>query len=189
MANFLHEKLPPSYIQDAKNFSVVKPLNSGEARASPASPVPRPLLCSISKFFHNSKICNSCKNGLLFVCILWRNSYFYLLCQFSAVCLLENDNLFTFSEYFYHFYSKKCRQIAAKCNKIVKLNDSLAKKTLETGFKKKKNSSPRVRSEPAAPIRHHISNVVYYKMSFLMCFWNAFHSHQYKTVLDCFRPM
>ena len=38
-----HEKLPPSYIQDAKNFSVVKPLNSGEARASPASPVPRPL--------------------------------------------------------------------------------------------------------------------------------------------------
>ena len=39
-----HEKLPPSYIQDAKNFSVVKPLNSGEARASPASPVPRPLV-------------------------------------------------------------------------------------------------------------------------------------------------
>ena len=38
-----HEKLPPSYFQDAKNFSVVKPLNSGEARASPASPVPRPL--------------------------------------------------------------------------------------------------------------------------------------------------
>ena len=38
-----HEKFPPSYIQDAKNFSVVKPLNSGEARASPASPVPRPL--------------------------------------------------------------------------------------------------------------------------------------------------
>ena len=42
-----HEKLPPSYIQDAKNFSVVKPLNSGEARASPASPVPRPLYLSI----------------------------------------------------------------------------------------------------------------------------------------------
>ena len=38
-----HKKLPPSYIQAAKNFSVVKPLNSGEARASPASPVPRPL--------------------------------------------------------------------------------------------------------------------------------------------------
>ena len=38
-----HEKLPPSYFQDAKNFSVVKPLNSGEARASPASPIPRPL--------------------------------------------------------------------------------------------------------------------------------------------------
>ena len=38
-----HEKLPPSFIQDAKNFSVVKPLNSGEAVASPASPVPRPL--------------------------------------------------------------------------------------------------------------------------------------------------
>ena len=38
-----HEKFPLSYIQDAKNFSVVKPLNSGEAVASPASPVPRPL--------------------------------------------------------------------------------------------------------------------------------------------------
>ena len=38
-----HEKLPPSYFQDAKNFSVVKPLNSSEARASPVSPVPRPL--------------------------------------------------------------------------------------------------------------------------------------------------
>ena len=44
-----HEKLPPSYIQDAKNFSVVKPLNSGEAHASPASPVPRPLLKGIKK--------------------------------------------------------------------------------------------------------------------------------------------
>ena len=75
---------------------------------------------------------------VLFVCILEGNSYFNVLYQFSAHCLLENDNLFTFSEYFYHFYSKKCRQIAAKCNKIVKLNDSLAKKTLETGFKKKK---------------------------------------------------
>ena len=39
-----HEKFPLSYIQDAKNFSVVKPLNSGEAVASLASPVPRPLL-------------------------------------------------------------------------------------------------------------------------------------------------
>ena len=38
-----HEKFPPSYIQDAKNFSVVKPLNSGEAVASLASPVPPPL--------------------------------------------------------------------------------------------------------------------------------------------------
>ena len=36
-------KFPLSYIQDAKNFSVVKPLNSGEARASRASPVPPPL--------------------------------------------------------------------------------------------------------------------------------------------------
>ena len=44
-----HDKLPPSYIQDAKNFSVVKPLNSGEARASPASPVPRPLLIEIKE--------------------------------------------------------------------------------------------------------------------------------------------
>ena len=39
-----HEKFPLSYIQDAKNFSVVKPLNSGEARASRASPVPPPLI-------------------------------------------------------------------------------------------------------------------------------------------------
>ena len=39
-----HEKFPLSYIQNAKNFSVVKPLNSGEAVASPASPVPPPLV-------------------------------------------------------------------------------------------------------------------------------------------------
>ena len=38
-----HEKFPLSYIQDAKNFSAVKSLNSGEAVASPASPVPPPL--------------------------------------------------------------------------------------------------------------------------------------------------
>ena len=38
-----HEKFPLSYIQDAKNFAVVKPLNSGEALASLASPVPPPL--------------------------------------------------------------------------------------------------------------------------------------------------
>ena len=42
-----HEKLPPSYIQDAKNFSVVKPLNSGEAVASLASPVPPPLAMNL----------------------------------------------------------------------------------------------------------------------------------------------
>ena len=46
-----HEKLPPSYIQDAKNFSVVKPLNSGEAVASLASPVPRPLTILFSRIF------------------------------------------------------------------------------------------------------------------------------------------
>merc|ERR1712073_268804 len=56
------------------------------------------VLCSISEFFHKSKICYSCKNVLLFVCILKGNSYFYLLCQFSAVCLLGNNNLFTFSK-------------------------------------------------------------------------------------------
>ena len=38
-----HENFSLSYIQDAKNFSLVKPLNSGEARASLASPVPLPL--------------------------------------------------------------------------------------------------------------------------------------------------
>ena len=38
-----HEKFPLSYMQDAKNFSVVKPLNSDEAVASPPSPVPPPL--------------------------------------------------------------------------------------------------------------------------------------------------
>ena len=33
-----HEKFPLSYIQDAKDFSVVKPLNSGKAVASPVPP-------------------------------------------------------------------------------------------------------------------------------------------------------
>ena len=42
-----HEKFPLSYIQDAKNFSVVKPLNSGEAVASLASPVPPPLAMNL----------------------------------------------------------------------------------------------------------------------------------------------
>ena len=32
---------------NAKNFSVVKPLNSGEAVASPASPIPPPLSTAI----------------------------------------------------------------------------------------------------------------------------------------------
>ena len=32
------EKFPLSYIQDAKDFSVVKPLNSGEAVAPPVPP-------------------------------------------------------------------------------------------------------------------------------------------------------
>ena len=48
-----HEKFPLSYIQDAKNFSVVKPLNSGEAVASLASPVPRPMInIKIKMFAH-----------------------------------------------------------------------------------------------------------------------------------------
>ena len=48
-----HEKFPLSYIQDAKNFSVVKPLNSGEAVASLASPVPPPLSSLLKyKQFH-----------------------------------------------------------------------------------------------------------------------------------------
>ena len=51
-----HGKLPPSYIQDAKNFSVVKPLNSGEACASPASPVPRPLLILAFEVIRHVKI-------------------------------------------------------------------------------------------------------------------------------------
>ena len=53
------ENFPLSYIQDAKNFSVVKPLNSGEAVASLASPVPPPLV--IIKFFR--KLCD---NGYYF---------------------------------------------------------------------------------------------------------------------------
>ena len=44
-----HEKVPISYIQDAKNFSVVKPLISGETRASLASPVLMPLELSLRK--------------------------------------------------------------------------------------------------------------------------------------------
>jgi len=51
-----HEKLPPSYIQDAKNFSVVKPLNSGEAVASPASPVPRPLILAFNLPTNNGEV-------------------------------------------------------------------------------------------------------------------------------------
>ena len=42
-----HEKFS-LHIQDAKNFSVVKPLNSGEAVASPATTVLPPLI--IHKF-------------------------------------------------------------------------------------------------------------------------------------------
>ena len=38
------KNFPFHTFQDAKNFSVVKPLNSGEAVASPASPVPPPLI-------------------------------------------------------------------------------------------------------------------------------------------------
>ena len=49
-----HEKLPPSYIQDAKNFSVVKPLNSGEARAVP---VPRPLMLPYDKSYFSVTEC------------------------------------------------------------------------------------------------------------------------------------
>ena len=43
------EKFPLSYIQDAKDFSVVKPLNSGEAVASP---VPPPLHISYIKIYN-----------------------------------------------------------------------------------------------------------------------------------------
>ena len=53
-----HEKLPPSYIQDAKNFSVVKTLNSGEARASPASPVPRTMEVATELLRTKSSIAN-----------------------------------------------------------------------------------------------------------------------------------
>ena len=52
-----HEKFPLSYIQDAKNFSAVKSLNSGEAVASPASPVPPPLHIAI--YYYDGAICNS----------------------------------------------------------------------------------------------------------------------------------
>ena len=97
---------------------------------------------------------------LLFVCILKGNSYFYLLCQFSAVCLLENAILFAFSKHFYHFYSKKCRQRAAKCNKIVRINYICPNKALEKGCFQKKIQLAAVGSEPAASIRHQIWNVV-----------------------------
>ena len=109
------------------------------------------VLCSISEFFHKSKICYSCKNVLLFVCILKGNSYFYLLCQFSAVCLLGNNNLFTFSKHFYHFCSKKYRQIPPKSNQIVRINHICSKKTLENVYFEKKFQSLPVGFEPAAP--------------------------------------
>ena len=59
-----HEKFPLSYIQDAKNFSVVKPLNSGEAVASPASTVPLPLDIPIptSRYLHIIFIYTTQKN-------------------------------------------------------------------------------------------------------------------------------
>ena len=85
------------------------------------------------------------------MCILKGNSYFYLLCQFAAVCLLGNNNLFTFSKYFIHFYSKKCTQIAPKCNQIVRINHICPKKTLENVYFEKKFQSPPVGFEPAAP--------------------------------------
>ena len=39
-------KISLLYIQDAKNFSVVKPLNSGEARASPVPTPLKMILCT-----------------------------------------------------------------------------------------------------------------------------------------------
>ena len=49
-----HENFSLSYILDAKNFSVVKPLNSSEAVALPASPVPPPLKMSQTDHFLKS---------------------------------------------------------------------------------------------------------------------------------------
>ena len=109
------------------------------------------VLCSISEFFHNSKIHNSSKNLVLFVYILKGNSYFYSLQQYSAVCLLRNHNLFTFSMYFYPFYSQKSRQIASICIKISIINYICPKKTIENGYFQKKISLPLVGSEPMTP--------------------------------------
>ena len=109
------------------------------------------VLCSISEFFHNSKIHNSSKNLVLFVYILKGNSYFYSLQQYSAVCLLRNHNLFTFSMYFYPFYSKKSRQIASICIKISIINHICPKKTIENGYFQKHFSLPLVGSEPMTP--------------------------------------
>ena len=109
------------------------------------------VLCSISEFFHNSKIHNSSKNLVLFVYILKGNSYFYSLQQYSAVCLLRNHNLFTFSKYFYPFYSKKSRQIASICIKISIIIHICPKKTIENGYFQKKISLLPVGSEPMTP--------------------------------------
>ena len=112
---------------------------------------PCTILCSISEFFHISKIHNSSKNLVLFVYILKGNSYFYSLQQYSAVCLLRNHNLFTFSMYFYPFYSKKSRQIASICIKISIINHICPKKTIENGYFQKKISLLPVGSEPMTP--------------------------------------
>ena len=65
-----HEKFPLSYIPDAKNFSVVKPLNSGEAVASPASPVPPPLVRINVDPVHNICFYKKCPSNKIFLFLI-----------------------------------------------------------------------------------------------------------------------
>ena len=79
-----HEKLPPSYNQDAKNFSVVKPLNS-EARASPASPAPRPLYTCLTYV---------CMHGFFFLMLTIIIIHYLPKCFSGLLIFLVEGNFF-----------------------------------------------------------------------------------------------
>ena len=119
---------------------------------------------------------------VLFVCIIKENTYFYSLYQCWAVCLLRNYNVFTFYMYFYHFCRKKCRQIAAKCIKIVKINHICQKRHKKIDNLKKIQEAA-VGFEPTAPQETQIWDVLYYKMSFFDGFLTYLSILQ---IYDCF---
>ena len=146
------------------------------------------VLCSISEFFHNSKIHNSSKNLVLFVYILKGNSYFYSLQQYSAVCLLRNHNLFTFSMHFYHFILKKCRQIASICIKFLQLIIFVQKRHQKMDIFKKKFHRHQWDPNPRPPRRLRFEIFYSIKCHFFAVFVYLSSSQILKTILDCFTP-